>query len=78
MLRARVPRVRIQPDLAEEIFWNDLAISRQLRTRCIGWQRARKADIVWLANDWTTSAPFFGVVIPARNPKICVCACAEF
>jgi glycosyltransferase involved in cell wall biosynthesis len=49
--RRRVLQIRFRPDIAEEIFWNELAISRDLRSI---YETARdcKADI-WLANDWT-------------------------
>ncbi len=49
--RRRVLRVRFRPDIAEEIFWNELAISRDLRSI---YETARDCNAdIWLANDWT-------------------------
>jgi glycosyltransferase involved in cell wall biosynthesis len=49
--RRRMLRVRFHPDLAQEIYWKDLAISADLQ---VMYELARdiEADI-WLANDWT-------------------------
>jgi glycosyltransferase involved in cell wall biosynthesis len=49
--RRRMLSVRFQPDIAQEIYWKELAISRDLQAM---YEAARdiEADI-WLANDWT-------------------------
>jgi glycosyltransferase involved in cell wall biosynthesis len=49
--RRRVLRVRFRADIAEEIFWNNLAISCDLRSI---YETARDCNAdIWLANDWT-------------------------
>jgi glycosyltransferase involved in cell wall biosynthesis len=49
--RRRMLRVRLHPDLAQEVYWKDLAISRDLQAM-YEVARNEEADI-WLANDWT-------------------------
>jgi glycosyltransferase involved in cell wall biosynthesis len=49
--RRRMLRVRFRPDLAQEIYWYDLAISRDLEAM---YEVARNVEAdIWLANDWT-------------------------
>jgi hypothetical protein len=49
--RARMIQARFQADAAEQILWNDLAISRHLR-EIYELAAGLKVD-VWVANDWT-------------------------
>jgi glycosyltransferase involved in cell wall biosynthesis len=72
--RARMIQARFQVDIAEQILWNDLAISHHLRSI---YEAAAGANAdIWLANDWTLLP--VAARLARENGGLCVYDTHEF